>query len=787
MNEVAPAPTNRLEWRTLNRTAQLYVGAVIAAGVVTAVRFFPTEWPPPVLFVALLAACWLTSSWKVNLPIPLASGSTLSVSYAANAAALLLLGPRLAMVLAMLGAWTQCTFHHKRSYPVYRTAFSVAAQAIVMGATGVAYLSLGGRLAPTSLADLARPVVGATAVYFVLNTGLVAYAIALSTRQSVVKVWREDFLWSAASVIVVGFAGAAAAVIVVRGHEWAAILALMPVYLAYRTYSVFVGRLDDERRHAAEIRRQHEGVVAALQQAQASERALAEEKERLAVTLRSIGDGVIASDLDGRILLINNAAETLTGWPRDEAIGRPLGTVFQDVDPETRQRCDDSLRVMSAPSGAAIARSSSLLIARDLSEHPIESCATAVRDRDGGTVGMVLAFRDISDAVRVQEQRASAGRLASLGLLAGGIAHDFNNILLAIMGNISLVRATAPQSAAVAAALAEAEQACVRARQITWQLLTFSKGGVPARKTVRVARVLDEAATLALRGSPVTCALDLPPDLWDIEADDAQLVQVFTNLFVNAQQAMPHGGVVNVRAENVFELQRRSEHGLEVHPGAFVRVITVDHGIGIPREHLPRIFDPYFSTKQRGSGLGLATAYSIVKNHRGFVTVTSDLGRGTTMAVHFPAARLTSRAETPARDEPAATGRRRVLVMDDEASIRTLTANMLEFLGYEAHVVSGGTVAIQRVKEAIETGAPYDAVLLDLVVPGDLGGKDAIERLCDIDPAIRAILISGYAQDSIMLDHREYGFAAAMTKPYTLQELQATLDSVLTAPRWRVH
>jgi CheY-like chemotaxis protein len=264
-------------------------------------------------------------------------------------------------------------------------------------------------------------------------------------------------------------------------------------------------------------------------------------------------------------------------------------------------------------------------------------------------------------------------------------------------------------------------------------------------------------------------------------------VQVFTNLLINGQQAMPHGGVVTLRGENIFEVSRRSENGLRVDPGSYVRITAIDHGIGIPKQHLTRIFDPYFSTKQRGSGLGLATAYSIVKNHGGFIGVTSELGRGTTVAVHFPAARVTERQGVPPHVVSGSGLRPRVLVMDDEASIRTLTANMLEFLGYDAEIVDSGSVAIERFKGALGAGRPFDAVLLDLVVPGGLGGTQAIEHLTGLDPKVRAILISGYAQDSIMSTYREYGFAAAMTKPYTLQELQATLETVITSTAWRIH
>jgi PAS domain S-box-containing protein len=775
----------RLEWRAQPRIAQLYVAAVIAAGVAATIVFFPHEWPPAALFGALVLASCLTSIWKVNLPIPLSSGSTLSVSYAADLTALLLLGPRFALLVALAGAWAQCTFNVKRSYPLYRTIFSVAAEAVTMAITGVAYTTLGGRIAPLEFEAVAGPLVGAIAAYFIVNTGLVASAIALSTRQSLVAIWREDFLWSAPSFIVAGTAGAAAAVVLARGQHWMAFLAIMPVYLIYRAYATFVGRLDDERRYVEETRRLHGETVAALLQARESEQRLADENERLSVMLRSIGDGVIASDLDGRVLLINNVAEALTGWHRDDALGQPLAAVFRNLDPDTRKRC--TIAVPASDGDLSGSRRSTILVARDLTERPIEECAAPLCDGAGRTIGMMLAFRDISDALRVQEARARADRLASLGLLAGGIAHDFNNIMMSVMGNISLARATGQQSAGAATALTEAEQACVRARQITWHLLTFSKGGVPVKKTVAIARVLEEAASLALRGSSVTCAFDLSPDLWPIEADEAQLIQVFTNLLINAQQSMPHGGVVSVRAENVFELTGKSQHTLHVGAGAYVRVAIADQGIGIPKEHLPRIFDPYFSTKQHGSGLGLATTYSIVKNHGGLIGVESRPGHGTTMEVHFPASALGDQADACPLVVSSGRARGRVLVMDDEASVRTLTANMLEFLGFDAEVVDSGSAAVERFKRAIGDDQPFDAVMLDLVVPGAMGAREAISHLTGIDPAVRAVVVSGYAQDAAVRSYRDYGFVAALAKPYTLQDLQATLETIMTTPTCRIH
>jgi CheY-like chemotaxis protein len=359
---------------------------------------------------------------------------------------------------------------------------------------------------------------------------------------------------------------------------------------------------------------------------------------------------------------------------------------------------------------------------------------------------------------------------------------------MSVMGNVSMARMAMPRTGMSDNWLGEAEQACARARQLTWQLLTFSKGGVPTLKTISIERILEESAALALRGSNVTCRLDIAPDLPTVEADAAQLVQVFSNVLINAQQAMPHGGVVTISAENVVEGDRRWENALRVEPRRYVRISIVDKGIGIAKEHLSRIFDPYFSTKQRGSGLGLATTYSIVKNHGGFLAVDSQPGRGTTVHINFPAAASPDVEEQPDSAVRTAGSKQRVLIMDDEASVRTLASNMLEFLGYDAEVVDGGRAALERFERARATGRPFDVVLLDLSVPGDLGGTEAVDRLGILDPEVKTILMSGFAQHPAVTEFRSYGFNAVITKPFTLQELSSTLHSVITSPRaWRVH
>jgi signal transduction histidine kinase/CheY-like chemotaxis protein len=279
------ASTDAAQWAAQPAAAKRFVVLVTVAGAIALGGSLPLSFPRSALFLVLLAASCVTSAWKINLPIPLASGSTLSVSYAADLMALVLLGPKSALVIAVAGAWTQCTYRVRKRYPIYRTAFSAASEALTMAATGAVYLRLGGPLGALDFTTLAGPLVGAIATYFVINTGLVAGAIALSTGRTWWDVWCHDFLWSGASFMVAGTAGALAAVIVDRGQHWLALLLVAPVYLTYRTYQIFVGRLEDERRHLADVRRLHLETVNALSQARVAERALAEEKERLAQTL----------------------------------------------------------------------------------------------------------------------------------------------------------------------------------------------------------------------------------------------------------------------------------------------------------------------------------------------------------------------------------------------------------------------------------------------------------------------------------------------------------------------
>jgi CheY-like chemotaxis protein len=349
-----------------------------------------------------------------------------------------------------------------------------------------------------------------------------------------------------------------------------------------------------------------------------------------------------------------------------------------------------------------------------------------------------------------------------------------------------MARATLPSTGSAVTALAQAEEACVRARHLTWNLLTFSKGGAPDKKTITLPRLLEESARLALCGSSVRYTLSVDPDLWPVHADDQQLVQVVNNLLINAQQAMPRGGTIDIIAENVVQREQRSAYALQGEPGSYVRISIIDKGMGIPPENLGSIFDPYFTTKQIGSGLGLATSHSIIKNHGGFFLVDSALGRGTTVRVHLPAS-LDRKLEESADVIDRASGGGRILVMDGDATIRALAVTMLEFLGYTPEVVSSGSAAVERYKRALANGRPFDAVILDLVVPEGMGGKEAMAQLGLIDREVTAILSSGYVEDSMNQDFQRLGFKAIIPKPFTLGELSKTLHAVMPSHSLRVH
>ena len=505
------------------------------------------------------------------------------------------------------------------------------------------------------------------------------------------------------------------------------------------------------------------------------EKKLKENEQLLATTLRSIGDAVITTDVNGSVTFMNPVAESLTGWRQKDAVRRPLKDVFNIIDEHTGEQIEDPVTRVLRDGVAVGLANNTVLIAKDGTKRSIDDSGAPIKDCKGNIMGVVLVFRDITEKRRAERELLKADKLESLGVLSGGIAHDFNNILTSILGNISIAKMFAKPGDKIFERLEEAENDCMRARVLTQKILTFSRGGAPIMKTAFISELLRDSASFALSGSNVRCEFSIPDDLWRVEVDEGQIAQVISNLIINASQAMPGGGVINLLAENIVVDERQ---GIPLNNGGYVKISVTDHGIGIPKEHFQQIFDPYYTTKRGGSGLGLAIAYSIVKRHNGYIDVKSIPGKETTFSIYLPASPKEALAEKES-GEKIRGGKGKILVMDDEKMIRDVVGDMLGILGYEAEFAKDGAEAVELYKKAEQSVRPFDAVIMDLTVPGGMGGKEAVRKLAEIDPEVKAIVSSGYSDDPVMADFRKYGFSNVVAKPYNIKELGDALYEVL--------
>ncbi|KYK28539.1 MAG: hypothetical protein AYK19_20790 [Theionarchaea archaeon DG-70-1] len=500
------------------------------------------------------------------------------------------------------------------------------------------------------------------------------------------------------------------------------------------------------------------------------EKKLRESQQWLATTLKSIGDGVVATDTRGLITFMNPVAENLTGWAQQEAVGNLLKDVFTIIDEETREGCENPFEKILEAGRIIDLSNNTILVAKDGTERIVTITGAPIRDETYNTLGTVLVFNDVTEKRRIEQELLKTQKLESLSILAGGVAHDFNNILTAILGNANLAKMYAANEK-VTEKLTKIERASLQAKELTQQLLTFSKGGAPTKKTTSITELIKDSTGFALRGSNVRCHFYLSDDLWPVDVDAGQISQVINNIIMNADQAMPDGGIIIVRGENVTI----QEH-VTLQKGNYVKISIKDEGAGIPEKYVERIFEPYFTTKQKGSGLGLATCYSIIKNHDGLITAESELGVGTTFYMWLPASQ--EKREEKEEPEEVPKGEGKVLLMDDEESILEAAGEVLQYLGYTVVTVRDGSEAVEQYRKVLDK-EPFDVVIIDLTIPGGMGGKKTIEKLLEIDPHVKAVVSSGYSNDPIMANYGEYGFCGVVTKPYTIKELSETLHKVL--------
>jgi PAS domain S-box-containing protein len=560
---------------------------------------------------------------------------------------------------------------------------------------------------------------------------------------------------------------------------------------------------------------------------------LRESERRLADIIDFLPDATFAIDRDGTVIAWNRAMEEITGIKAESILGKgdyeyslPFYGTRRPILVDLAFRFNDEIEKKYH----FVKREGDVLLAE--AHVPVKDeyrelwgKAGPLYDSRGNVVGAIESIRDITerkqaeeelrqyrghleklveertielkganeklrqemaDRIKMEEELLRAHKLESVGILAGGIAHDFNNLLAAIMGYVELAKSCVHPGDVVYQTLARAEKSCLRASELTKQLITFSKGGAPLRRWMSLPELLRDLCDRDLRGSNIRCDLSLPNNLWPVFADEGQLRQVVHHLLQNAMEAMPEGGVITVRALN----RTVSEYDeLPLKDGRYVAWSVEDHGVGITEENLTKVFDPYFTTKDRydtkGMGLGLAICYSVIKRHKGLITVVSEPGSRTSFTIYLPAAipegaaEAVAKGDTDRRDivEGATVRKGRILVMDDEKIVRDLMKLMLDQLGYDVEIAKDGDEAIALYKNAKELSQPFAMVILNLTIRGGMGGEFAIKKLLQIDPHVKAIAVSGYIDDHVLMNFREHGFKGAISKPFTLEKLGNVLDN----------
>ncbi|ACB85412.1 hybrid sensor histidine kinase/response regulator [Natranaerobius thermophilus] len=404
-----------------------------------------------------------------------------------------------------------------------------------------------------------------------------------------------------------------------------------------------------------------------------------------------------------------------------------------------------------------------------------------IMENDECGLEAIGSFWDITERKQAEEQQRMIDKIDTTALMAGGIAHDFNNILTICKGNVSLakfyLKSLGDKPLKTIKLLEDAEQSFDQAGYLTHQLLTLSKGDSPVLKATSLKNLLTESVYFALRGSKVDCQWEIEENLYPVEVDEGQINQVINNLVINAIQSMPEGGTLTVRAQNITFHGQNPKIPLE--KGAYVKVSFADQGCGISDEVIEKIFDPYFSTKKHGRGLGLATSFSIINKHGGYITVDSKEGVGTTFHIYLRASTkkmVKEESNIPKEIYNSMQTNKKVLIMDDKDKVRRVFYELLTSMGFDVTCTRNGEEAVNIYKQANKS---FDIVFLDLTVPGGMGGKETIKKLKAMDPSVTAIAASGYSEDPIHLNYSDYGFAAAITKPFSMAELHKVLHSVI--------
>jgi len=509
-----------------------------------------------------------------------------------------------------------------------------------------------------------------------------------------------------------------------------------------------------------------------------AEEQLADDKEYLTVTLRSIADGVIATDDAGRVTLLNRVAEELTGWKSDEAHGRVLGEVFALQDEESGKALGDPWAAMTTVAAGAIHQAEGTLTARDGTKRTVAESAALISHQSGKVRGMALVFRDVTERRKLQERMFKARRLESVNALAAGIARDFGNVFAQVMNFLFMVRPHLPPEGEASAMLERTEASALHASTLTRQLLSLAGEAPPSRNAVATLELVKDAAEFSLAKLKNPFSVEIAEAADHVYVDRGQIDQALQAVILNAAEAMAGDGTVRIRAE-----RRRVDaaQGLPLADGEYVVIAVSDDGAGIAKENLHRVSDPFYTTKEGHTGLGLTMAFGMLSKHEGCVDVESEPGKGTTVHLYVPG-HVPQAAEAPSLPDGAedtAPVEVHLLFMDDQESVRASTARLLKHLGYLTEVASDGDEAARMYREAGERGEPFDVVILDLVIEGGKGALQTLAEMKRMDPQVRAIVCSAYTTDPAMERYADLGFAGALVKPFTVQGLDGAVRAAL--------
>jgi len=505
-----------------------------------------------------------------------------------------------------------------------------------------------------------------------------------------------------------------------------------------------------------------EGTIYDITGRKNTENALKENEKKFRSVIESCPEGIHLYTLepDGRLVFTgaNPAANTILGVDHRQFIGLTVEEAFPssvgtELPEQYREVCRNGVSLKAEQ--------------LNYEDNQIKG-AFEVHTFQTQPGQMAAFFTDVTKKYKMEEELQKIQKLESVGILAGGIAHDFNNLLTAILGNISMAKIFSQTDMnKVLERLTDAENASLRARDLTQQLLTFSKGGTPVKSANSITDVVKDSSSFMLSGSNVKC--DFKPDdqLWPVNIDAGQISQVIQNIVKNADQAMPDGGTVIMRAKN--KTVSANDH-LPLRDGRYIHISITDQGVGILQKHLSKVFDPYFSTKQEGSGLGLAASFSIIKNHDGLLCAESKHGVGASFHIYLPASEAEPSKKIPSQKNLLRSGEN-ILIMDDDLNVLNVAEKMLNLMGYKTATAEDGTEAVTLYRKAMEGNKAFDAVILDLTIPGGMGGKETLKQLAALDPDVKAIVSSGYANDPIMSDFENHGFQGVVAKPYDMEKL----------------